>query len=45
MGKSGYRSEGTAGYCFGSWVPGAVPFLRFVNSVEHFYTIRYQKPG
>lgn len=40
LGKHGYKSEGTTGYCYPSPAAGLIPLYRYWNSriVDHFYT-------
>ncbi len=38
IGKHGYKSEGIAGYCSSTHVSSSIPFYRYWNGVEHFYT-------
>lgn len=39
--KNGYKSEGIAGYCYITEVPGTLPLYRYWSSKthDHFYTI------
>jgi hypothetical protein len=44
-GNYGYVSEGIAGYCYGSQVAGTLPFYRYWNNYEHFYTTNANEIG
>jgi hypothetical protein len=45
VGNAGYTSEGIAGYCYSSPTKGAVPFYRYSNGREHFYTTSASEIG
>ena len=44
-GAYGYVSEGIAGYCFPTAVPGAIPLYRYysAHAMDHFYTTNPQE--
>ena len=44
-GKYGYTYEGKAGYCYTSQVAGSLPFHRYYNRFEHFYTTNVDEIG
>ena len=45
VGNYGYRSEGIAGYCYGAPTTGTIPFHRYWNGKEHFYTTDVKEIG
>ena len=45
VGKYGYKSEGIAGYCSSTQVPSSIPFYRYWNGDEHFYTTNRDEIG